>query len=132
MAVNRFPKLLESTPVSLANWLAHAMGVAKLVQLRGPSLHRTAPAHQLFLGFRYTAVSISGVLLYHNKDVPSERKQIIASSTVRKATFLSEPAWKTGRHVFGMISPQSTLHLISVRQEAQFFSCFLSIPRVVL
>ena len=124
MAINRFSKLLEGTRVSLGSWLAHAMGVARLVQLRGPSLHRTAPAHQLFLGFRYTAVSIYSVLLYCNKDVPSKRKQIIASSAVRKATFLSEPAWKTGRHFFGMISLPNQRCILSPQDRKH--NCFLA------
>ena len=52
-------QIIEPAGNSLAGWLAHVNGAAKLVQLRGPGLHRSPAAHQVFLGYRVTAVRFS-------------------------------------------------------------------------
>ena len=52
-------QVIEPQGDSLSGWLAHINGVARLVQLRGTRLHRSPAAHQIFLGYRVTAVSFS-------------------------------------------------------------------------
>ncbi|KAI9819123.1 MAG: hypothetical protein M1827_007279 [Pycnora praestabilis] len=56
-------------------WLSHGGGTARLIQLRGPQLHQTPLAHQLFLGYRFTGV-VQGV---HKSE----------------ATFLEKQEWMT-------------------------------------
>ncbi|KAK5175406.1 uncharacterized protein LTR77_000545 [Saxophila tyrrhenica] len=66
---------LECPDRSRSGYAAHVAGCARIVKMRGPSMHQHGAAHQLFGAFRYIA-------LFHDVEL-------------HKPSFLSSPAWTT-------------------------------------
>ncbi len=48
---------LECPDRSRTGYAAHVAGCARIVKMRGTSMHQTGAAHELFRTFRYIAVS---------------------------------------------------------------------------
>ncbi|RVX66223.1 hypothetical protein B0A52_10150 [Exophiala mesophila] len=74
MLLGLYEMLQEPSPTS-PRWLAHAQGAARLIQLRGPALHREWDAHHSFLASR----------------VPT----LYAAILSRQATYLAHQSWLT-------------------------------------
>lgn len=68
-------EMLQEPSTTSPRWLAHAQGAARLIQLRGPALHRDWDAHHSFLASR----------------VPT----LYAAILSRQATYLAHQSWLT-------------------------------------
>ncbi|KAK5043626.1 hypothetical protein LTR84_011340 [Exophiala bonariae] len=66
---------MEPSVGSICGWASHVGGISRLFELRGPRLHVDGLGHQLFLGFRATAV--------------------IHALALRKPTYLGQSEWLT-------------------------------------
>lgn len=67
-------EILEGSAMD-SDWLSHAQGAARLIELRGPELHKTRQAHHSFLACR----------------IPT----VYAAIVQRQATYLAKEQWRT-------------------------------------
>ena len=68
-------EVYECPDTSLRGWMTHARGMSRLVEARGPKMHRSPLAHEMYKEYRYVTM--------------------MENLATRNASFVHEPRWST-------------------------------------